>query len=126
MAGIDVLGLNAVVADLEAFPVRLLVNTRKAVQVTSQKVRDDARNRIKGHKYLPAYPYSITYSTKITLEGVEGEIGPDKGRAQGPLGNIIEYGTSKNAPLPHLGPALDANAEDLVTGIDIAIRQAMT
>jgi hypothetical protein len=123
--GVDVIGLNVVVADLEAFPARLAVNLEKAVKVTSQKVRDDARNRIKGHKYLPAYPYSITYDTKVTAEGVEGEIGPDKGRPQGPLGNIIEYGTSKNAPLPHLGPALDANAEDLVAGVEIAVRQAM-
>lgn len=126
MAGVNVIGLNLVVEDLNAFPVRMAVNARKAVQVTSQKVRDDARNRIKGHKYLPAYPYSITYDTKVTAEGVEGEIGPDKGRAQGPLGNIVEYGTSKNAPIPHLGPALDANAEDLVAGIEIAVRQAMT
>ncbi|MFF7191765.1 hypothetical protein ACFZAR_42990 [Streptomyces sp. NPDC008222] len=125
MDGVTVTGINAVVADLEAFPTRLAANTVKAVRVTSQKVRDDARNRIKGHKYLPAYPYSITYDTKVTAEGVEGEIGPDKGRAQGPLGNIVEYGTSKNAPLPHLGPALDANAEDLVTGIEIAISQAI-
>jgi hypothetical protein len=125
MDGVDVIGLTAVVGDLNAFPRRLAVNVRKAVQVTSTKVRDDARNRIKGHKYLPAYPYSITYDTKVTAEGVEGEIGPDKGRAQGPLGNIVEYGTSKNAPIPHLGPALDAHAEDLVTGIEIAISQAI-
>lgn len=125
MAGVDVIGLTVVVDDLGTFAERLRVNAGKAVKVTSQKVRDDARNRIKGHKYLPAYPYSITYDVKVTAEGVEGEIGPDKGRAQGPLGNIVEYGTSKNAPLPHLGPALDANAEDLVTGIEIAIHQAM-
>jgi hypothetical protein len=125
MAGVDVIGLTVVVDDLGTFAERLRVNAAKAVKVTSQKVRDDARNRIKGHKYLPAYPYSITYDVKVTDEGVEGEIGPDKGRAQGPLGNIIEYGTSKNAPLPHLGPALDANADDLVTGIEIAIHQAM-
>jgi hypothetical protein len=125
MAGVDVIGLTVVVDDLGTFAERLRVNAAKAVKVTSQKVRDDARNRIKGHKYLPAYPYSITYDVKVTAEGVEGEIGPDKGRAQGPLGNIIEYGTSKNAPLPHLGPALDANADDLVTGIEIAVHQAM-
>jgi hypothetical protein len=124
--GVTVTGTNAVVDDLEAFPRRLAVNAAKAVKVTSQKVRDDARNRIKGHKYLPAYPYSITYDVKVTAEGIEGEIGPDKGRAQGPLGNIVEYGTSKNAPLPHLGPALDANAEDLVTGLEIAVSQAIT
>lgn len=125
MDGVQVIGLNLVVSEMEQAPIRLLVNARKAVQVTSRKVRDDARNRIKGHKYLPAYPYSITYDTKLTAEGIEGEIGPDKGRAQGPLGNIVEYGTSKNAPIPHLGPALDANAEDLVTGIEIAVRQAL-
>jgi hypothetical protein len=125
MAGVDVIGLTVVVDDLGTFAERLRVNAAKAVKVTSQKVRDDARNRIKGHKYLPAYPYSITYDVKVTAEGVEGEIGPDKGRPQGPLGNIVEYGTSKNAPLPHLGPALDANAEDLVAGIEIAVHQAM-
>jgi hypothetical protein len=43
---------------------------------------------------------------------------------QGSLGNIIEFGTSKNAPIPHLGPALDANAADLLAGVDIAVRQA--
>ena len=112
--GVDVIGLNVVVA-----------NVGKAVKVTSQKVRDDARSRIRGRKYLPAYPYSITYDVKVTADGVEGEIGPDKGRSQGPLGNIVEYGTSKNAPIPHLGPALDANADDLVTGIEIAVHQAM-
>ncbi|MFE5368215.1 HK97-gp10 family putative phage morphogenesis protein [Streptomyces mirabilis] len=125
MAGVDVIGLTVVVDDLGTFAERLRVNAAKAVKVTSQKVRDDARSRIRGHKYLPAYPYSITYDVKVTAEGVEGEIGPDKGRAQGPLGNIVEYGTSKNAPLPHLGPALDANAEDLVAGIEIAVHQAM-
>lgn len=125
MAGVDVIGLTVVVDDLGVFAERLRVNAAKAVKVTSQKVRDDARSRIRGRKYLPAYPYSITYDVKVTAEGVEGEIGPDKGRSQGPLGNIVEYGTSKNAPIPHLGPALDANAEDLVAGIEIAVHQAM-
>lgn len=122
---VTVIDLDLVIADLEAFPARLIVNTRKAVQVTCAKVKADARARISGHKYLPRYPYSITYDTKATAEGFEGEIGPDKALPQGPLGNIIEYGTSKNAPLPHLGPALDANAEDLLAGIDIAITQAL-
>lgn len=125
MDGVEVLGLNLVVSDLEQAPARLLVNLRSAVQVTCKKVRDDARQRVMGHRYLPAYPYSITYSTRYGVDSIEGEIGPDKGRAQGPLGNIIEFGTSKNAPIPHLGPALDANADDLVAGAEIAVRQAL-
>lgn len=126
MADVEILGLQAVVANLEAVPARLAVNVRTAVQITSRKIRDDARSRIAGHRYLPAYPYSITYDTTYTAEGVMGEIGPDKGRAQGPLGNIVEYGTSKNAPIPHLGPALDANADDLAAGVEIAVQQALT
>lgn len=121
---VEVTGLQQVTEALVASPERLAVNLRKAVQVTCRRVRDDARRRIADHRYLPAYPYSITYDTRVLPDGVEGEIGPDKDRPQGPLGNIVEYGTSKNAPLPHLGPALDANADDLLVGVEIAVRQA--
>lgn len=123
--GVTVTGLDVVVTDFRGSPVRLAANLRKAVQVTCGKVKADARQRIAGHKYLPRYPYSITYDVKVTPEGIEGEVGPDKALPQGPLGNIIEYGTSKNAPLPHLGPALDANEGDLLAGVEIAVRQAL-
>jgi hypothetical protein len=120
-----VVGLSEVVSALTRAPALMTVTTRKAVTVTARKVRDDARSRVKGRKYLPRYPYSITYDIKATAEGVEAEIGPDKGATQGPLGNIIEYGTSKNAPIPHLGPALDANAADLEVGVGIAVQEAL-
>ncbi|MEU4570724.1 hypothetical protein, partial [Micromonospora sp. NPDC023956] len=53
----------------------------------------------------PAYPYAITYDSTETPTGASADIGPDKERRQGPLGNILEYGTVKNAPIPHMGPA---------------------
>ena len=123
--GVTVNGLDVVVTGFQGSPARLAGNLRKAVQVTCSKVKADARQRISGRKYLPRYPYSITYDTKITADGVEGEIGPNKALPQGPLGNIVEYGTSKNAPIPHLGPALDANEGDLLAGVEIAVRQAL-
>jgi hypothetical protein len=126
MDGIEVLGVDAVVADLESVPVRLAVNLVAAVRVNASKIRDDARQRISGHRYLPAYPYSITYDTTIRADSITAEIGPDKAKAQGPLGNLIEYGSAHNAPLPHLGPALDAATDDLFRGIDIAVQQATT
>ncbi|MGE7432755.1 HK97-gp10 family putative phage morphogenesis protein [Kitasatospora sp. NPDC001175] len=118
-------GLDALIADLGAAPARLAANTRKAITVTARTIRDDARQRISGHPHLPAYPYSITYDVRATGTGVEAEIGPDKDRSQGPLGNIVEYGTSKNAPLPHLGPALDAAAPDAERGVSIAVQDAL-
>jgi hypothetical protein len=125
MMGVTVTGLNVVVTSFEGSPARLAANLRKAVQVTCSKVKSDARQRISGRRYLPRYPYSITYDVRVRPEGVEGEVGPDKSLPQGPLGNIIEYGTSKNAPIPHLGPALDAHEGDLLTGVEIAVRQAL-
>lgn len=123
--GVTLTGLSAVNATLESSEVRLLVNLRKAAQVTATKIKADARSRISGHKYLPQYPYSITYDTKITPVSVEVEIGPDRAREQGPLGRIIEFGTAKNAPLPHMGPALEANTDDFQHGVEIAVQQAL-
>lgn len=141
--GVHVSGLDVVVSGFTGAPARLAGNVRKAVQVTSAKVKADARQRISGYRHLTRYPYSITYDTKVTPDGVEGEIGPEKGKGgsrpnstgrvrsqdkgtlQGSLGNILEYGTSKNAPIPHLGPALDANEGDLLAGVEIAVRQAL-
>ena len=118
-------GLTEVAGDFAAAAARLEVNAVTAVAVTARKVQQDARERIRGHKYLPRYPTSISYDVRRTVEGVEAEIGPDKGRAQGALGNILEFGTVKNGPLPHLGPALEANADDAERGIETAVLQAL-
>ncbi|WP_405888893.1 hypothetical protein OG762_37090 [Streptomyces sp. NBC_01136] len=126
MAGVDVIGLTVVVDDLGTFAERLRVNAAKAVKVTSLKVKRDAQSRASGHPRWVHYPRTITYDIKVTAEGIEGEIGPDKDlKGQAAYGAIVEFGTSVTAPIPHLGPALDANAEDLVAGIEIAVRQAM-
>ncbi|MEU5091719.1 hypothetical protein [Streptomyces sp. NPDC021356] len=104
--------------------VQMERNATTAVAVTAGKVKRSAAQRISGRPHLPAYPSSITYTASRGAAGPEAEIGPDKGRAQGPLGNLIEYGSIHNAPIPHLGPALDENADDLVHGIEVAVWQA--
>lgn len=123
--GIVIVGLDGLVDDLIGSVARLDRNITTAAAVTARTVQESARDRVRGHKYLPQYPNSITYDVRATPLGVEAEIGPDKDRRQGPLGNIVEYGTSNNAPIPHLGPALEENAEDFTRGVEIAIRQAL-
>lgn len=120
-----VTGLTEVVAALNRAPGALQRNVRTAVERTARTVRDDARSRIRGHRYLPRYPTSITYDITTTPTSVQAEIGPDKGRPQGPLGNLIEYGSSKNAPIPHLLPALDAAEPDAEAGVDAAVLDAL-
>lgn len=111
--GADMSEVNKLAADLAAASFATLPMAEKVLEVGAVKIKKDAAKRIKSadrHGRLPAYPSSITYDTTTKGVSVEAEIGPDKNRNQGPLGNVLEYGTSDTAPIPHLQPALEAEA----------------
>lgn len=108
---IRVEGLDDLVTDFRHAPLEARAGTRRAVQAASKRIKDDAIQAITGTRYAPHYPRSIGYDTWERGVGeVEAEIGADKGKPQGALGNILEYGTVNNAPRPHLRPALDREA----------------
>lgn len=104
---IEVTGLDQVVADLTASSVSAVPRARAVVQKGALNVKQDAQRFSSGLRHAPLYPASITYETMVKRFGIEGIIGPDKDRPQGALGNLLEYGSANNAPLAHLGPALD-------------------
>ena len=120
MADYDFSELTKLSADLgdaaDAIP-----NVKKAVTVTARNVKDAWRDRLKGSATLPALPYAVTYDVDVTAGGVEGEVGFDKGRAQGPLGNISEFGSPTVAPRGFGLASLEENQADFVTGIEKAI-----
>lgn len=104
----DVSGLNELVADLTAAPFKARAQARAIVAVGAKNIRDQARRTSTGMAHAPAYPSSITYDIEEKGIGqVEAEIGPDKNRPQGALGNLIEYGSVNNPPNYDLGAALD-------------------
>lgn len=78
---------------------------RKVVARGALQIKNGMRSRVQGLAHAPAYPYSITYDTKLTPAGAEAEIGPDKAKRQGALGNLINYGSVNNGPIPHVEPA---------------------
>lgn len=122
---VHVIGAAEVAAGFAIMPALLAVTARQAVEVSARKVKDDARRRGAGSGYRRHYASSITYDIKTAGPGsVWAEIGPDKARRQGALGNLIEFGSAKNAPIPHLGPALYAVQGDLLTGMHRAVRDA--
>jgi len=130
MVDIDASELHKLSADLGEVPRRSSKNLRQATEVTARNVRDTARANAAGMAHAPAFPYSITYD--ITGSGdsgigsnIEAEIGPDKERPQGALGNLIEYGSIKNPPQGIMHGALQANEADFERGIDIAIADAL-
>ncbi|MFB7288978.1 hypothetical protein [Actinacidiphila glaucinigra] len=70
--------------------------------------RDWAQNaRASAPRHAPAYPRSISYDVyPYTPDMTIAEIGPDKGRTQGALGNLLEYGSVHNPPHNDGGRAL--------------------
>lgn len=68
--------------------------------------RDNARATAGRHARL--YPASISYDVTAIPGGARAEIGPDKAAPQGPLGNLLEFGSSKNPPHNDGGRALAA------------------
>lgn len=108
---------------------RLKPAMRKAAAKSALALRDDARARIIAQStkgFLKQYPRSITHTvTDSSGSVVKAEVGPDKNRAQGALGNILEYGTSTRPPYPHLQPALDAEAEGFEKNLGDAAEEAM-
>lgn len=118
MSDFEIDGLNQVVLDLGTASAETGAKVRAVIQKGALNVKQDAQRLSSGLAHAPLYPGSITYETQIKRLGIEALIGPDKDRPQGALGNLIEYGSANNAPLAHLGPALDREGPRFVEAIE--------
>jgi hypothetical protein len=106
---LDASELNLLAAQLRGKAGAVGADAAAVVRKGALNVKNDARKLSSGLGHAPLYPFSIGFD--VTGDGrfgsIEAEIGPDKEKPQGALGNLLEYGSVNNAPLAHLGPALD-------------------
>jgi hypothetical protein len=109
----DTSQIDRLAADLGHGTGKTVTHARAVIEASALRTKNIARRRASGIKHAPSYPNSITYD----VHGLTAEIGPDKDLRQGALGNILEFGTSKNGPIPHLGPALTEAGPEFVEGI---------
>ncbi|MFG2400771.1 hypothetical protein [Streptomyces lydicus] len=79
------------------------VVTRGALQVKNGW-RDNAA--ASSGRHAPHYPRAISYDVHPIPGGAHAEIGPDKSRTQGALGNLLEFGSVHNPPHNDGGRAL--------------------
>lgn len=100
--------LRALIHDLDQASANALDEVEKVVSKGALNVKKDWRERWSGHPHIPRLPYAVGYDLERGEDMVRAEIGPDKDLPQGPLGNVIEFGTVHNAPIPGGLPALDA------------------
>lgn len=122
MAEFDFSQIDKLAADLGSVTQGTQANVRKAVEVTARKVKDSWRDKLKGSSTLPGLPTAVSYDIRQPGGSVEAEIGFDKGRRQGALGNVSEFGVpGRTGPRGFGLAALNENQEDFVTGIELAV-----
>ena len=126
---VDMTQVKALAADLGGVGARLRPAVKGVITKGALNIKNAAKQAILDqtrHIYVKQYPYSITYDVSVGAGAtVTAEIGPDKDKPQGALGNLLEYGTPRDGPLPHLNPALDAEEENTVTWMGIVGEQAI-
>ena len=102
---------------------KAVVETRAIVQKGAQNVKTQGRNNAlqSAPTRHAGAPHAITYDTKIQPTTVEAEIGYDKSRPGGALGNLLEFGGGKDHSPPHrdLARALEAEEPRFVTQMDL-------
>lgn len=103
-------GLNELRAVLEGAGRDVVPEAKKVLSKAALNIKNDARKKASGIRHAPAYPRAIGYDTDWRDTLGRAEIGPDKDKRQGALGNFLEYGDPRTPAQPHLGPALDYEA----------------
>jgi hypothetical protein len=122
MSEIDFTQVDRLARDLEAVPEETRPKFRAVVSKGALNVKNGMRDEAVSSRHYKHFSRSISYDL---IGDFEAEIGPDKERMQGALGNILYFGTSKNAPvldimgpisreLPRTADAMADVAEDIL------------
>ena len=103
---LDTHELRKLSADLGRASNEVLGKAQKVVKKGAQNIKETMVEEAKGAgaQFSSVFPSSISYDPSSDGGLLAYEIGPDKQRAQGALGNLLYFGSSKN------GPVLDVEA----------------
>lgn len=104
-------GMRELRADLASAPAEVTRDAEAIVARSAAAIQRDWTSRWSGFASAPSLGAAVSSDVRPGfLGGITAEIGPDKGRRQGALGNLLEFGSVNNAPHPGGAPALDAEA----------------
>jgi hypothetical protein len=99
--------LDRLVLDLDNAASGMPKEAAAVVEKGALNIKTGAQRRIGRPAHAPSYGAALGYDMRTAAPGPEAEIGPDKNKRQGALGNILEHGTINNPPRPHIRPAVD-------------------
>lgn len=110
-------------ADLGRVPSRVVPAVDQVMKRGAQNVKEAMAEDASGHATFPHFPRSISYDREPSPRGVSYEIGPDKQRTQGALGNILYFGTSDTGPVLDIEVGIRAEAPRLESHLaDVSVR----
>lgn len=117
-AGMDASDVHRLARDLVRVPASTLPRVRAAVT----KAATDVQAAAQAAAPVDTGNLRASIGTDVTDAGgvVAAEIGPTAN-----YGAFVEFGTSRMAPHPYMGPALDANAARFEAAIDQIIDGAL-
>lgn len=121
--GTVIRGLRELIADIEYAVTAGREDFRRVVSRGALNIKTDWRQRWHGSNHLPHLHRSIGYDLhRHSATRTEAEIGADPLMTQGPLANVLEFGTVNNAPRPAGLPALRAEEPRFVRAVeDLAV-----
>lgn len=105
--GFDGHDLDYVITSLDEASAVLPAETTKVVGKGALNIKNGARKRVRGLKHARRYPSAIDYDLYTTGRGAIADVGANKDKPQGALGNLLEYGSVNNPPHPHIRPAAE-------------------
>ena len=117
-------------ADLRGVPAIANRNVKKAIEVTARNIKDDWKQGAEiSAGYPKSYSDSISYELEFPGGAIEAAIGPVLGSTAGASAGFLDEPLSAggvDGPIHHAGRnATEANEEDFVRGLEIAIFEAL-
>lgn len=110
--------LEQLARDLVSAPERVRGELARVVKRGAQNIKTAAQQAAPDPHGRRLYVNSITYD--LSDQGLSAEVGPDKDRPQGALGNLLEFGGAKGGAQPHLMPAFDSEEPRFVGAVEDA------
>lgn len=106
-------------ADLQGVALATPVKLAGVVSRGALNVKKDWQSnaRASSGRHAALYPNSIGYDVTVGPLSVSAEIGPDKDKPQGALGNLLEFGSPTSAPHLDGQRALDVEQKRFIRHI---------
>ena len=89
---LDLSEVRQLATDLGKVPGRVVPEVEKVTSKGALNIKNDLAAQASGSTHFRGMAGSFSYDMKFGLGSIEAEIGPDKGRRGGALGNLFFFG----------------------------------